>query len=146
MKLPGLTPGEFHLPEKRLKATACGTDTVGGAEKDCGADKCCGRCGADKCGGRGKKAYGADKLTPKYHRAPRSMTAQRPGIFPTHRMPRRGGVKKPNLPFLFPIPPGGLRAFYPPQNTPFPAPFRPIKNPAVSGVCIIFKTGHTKNV
>lgn len=59
MKLPGCEPGEFHLPEKRLKETACGADNVrgaekwraagiktrvaqtnaAGAEKDCGTDK-----------------------------------------------------------------------------------------------------------
>ena len=82
MKLPGLTPGEFHLPEKRLKATDCDTDknAVGTDKKNSVRRRQTRRArinagGTDKCGGRGKKAYGADKLTPKYHRAPRSMTA-----------------------------------------------------------------------
>ena len=37
-----------------------------------------------------------------------------------------------------------LRDFLSAIKYPFSAPFRPIKNPAVSGVCIVFKTGHTK--
>ena len=33
MKLPGLAPGEFHLPEKWLKATACGAVNAVGTDK-----------------------------------------------------------------------------------------------------------------
>lgn len=126
MKLPGLAPGEFHLPEKRLKATAYGAD-----KNAVGTDK-------KNSLRRGQTRWEqtnegcADKpLAVRINTCGTFYPAQNAPFSPCSTRRLAGFFIRHKIP---------LSRAFPPRSRSFP----PIKNPAVSGVFIAFKTGHTK--